>query len=73
MMLPRQDYYSLLGVPRNASPEEIKRAYYEAARRLHPDTNTAAGETELFLGVQQAYEVLSLPAHADNRCESFHH
>jgi len=58
-MLRSKDYYALLGVRRDASPEEIKRAYYQAAHRLHPDKNTAAGETELFLGVQQAYEVLS--------------
>jgi Ca-activated chloride channel homolog len=50
-----------LGVARDASQEDIKRAYFEAARKLHPDKNTAAGETELFLGVQQAYEVLSNP------------
>jgi Ca-activated chloride channel family protein len=61
MMLPKQDYYSLLGLTRDASQEEVKRAYFEAAQKLHPDKNTAAGETELFLGVQQAYEVLSNP------------
>ncbi|MBI5953137.1 MAG: VWA domain-containing protein [Chloroflexi bacterium] len=55
------DYYAVLGVFRDASQEEIKRAYFEAAQRLHPDKNVAAGETELFLGIQQAYEVLSNP------------
>lgn len=53
------DYYALLGVPRNAAPEEIKRAYFQAAQRLHPDKNKAPGETEFFLEIQQAYETLS--------------
>lgn len=61
MSVHQQDYYALLGIRRNASPEEIKRAYFEAAQRFHPDKNTAAGETEIFLGVQQAYEVLANP------------
>ena len=57
----QQDHYTVLGVARNASQEDIKRAYFEAAQKLHPDKNTAAGETELFLGAQQAYEALSNP------------
>jgi Ca-activated chloride channel family protein len=57
----QQDYYSLLGVNRHASPEDIKKAYLEAARQLHPDKNVAPGETEMFLGAQEAYEVLSNP------------
>jgi Ca-activated chloride channel family protein len=55
------DYYAILGILREASPEEIKRAYIEAAQRLHPDKNQAPGETEIFLEVQQAYELLSNP------------
>jgi Ca-activated chloride channel family protein len=57
----QQDYYAVLGIARDASQEEIKHAYFRAAQKLHPDKNTAAGETELFIGVQRAYEVLSNP------------
>jgi len=55
------NYYALLGIMRDASVEEIKRAYFDAAQRLHPDKNKAPGETEIFLEIQQAYEVLSNP------------
>lgn len=57
----KPDHYAILGVLRDATQEEIKRAYFEAAQRLHPDKNVAPGETEIFLDVQQVYEVLSNP------------
>lgn len=57
-----EDYYALLGVPRNATQEQIRRAFREAALRLHPDKNIRPGETELFLDANRAYEVLNDPA-----------
>ncbi|PKW28182.1 molecular chaperone DnaJ [Phycicoccus duodecadis] len=53
------DYYADLGVARDASPEDIKRAYRKAARRLHPDVNPGAEAEEQFKKVSQAYDVLS--------------
>jgi len=61
MASQQPDYYKILGVARDASSEEIKRAYFRAAQKLHPDKNTAAGETEMFMDVQQAYEALANP------------
>lgn len=53
------DYYSLLGLPYNATPEEIRNAYFQLARTLHPDANPDDAAKEQFLEVQKAYEVLS--------------
>ena len=53
------NYYSILGVPRDAKKEEIRKAYFSAARRLHPDKNISPGDTEFFIGAKEAYEVLS--------------
>jgi len=53
------DYYAILGIPRSASVEDIRRAYREAALRLHPDKNPGEEAAELFLQVNRAYEVLS--------------
>jgi Ca-activated chloride channel family protein len=54
--------YNRLGLPVNATTEDIRHSYREAALRLHPDTNTDPGETEIFLSIQQAYDVISDPA-----------
>src|SRR4030042_5787059 len=61
MPVKNPDYYTILGVLRQSSQEEIKRAYIEAAQRYHPDKNLAVGDTEVFLDIQQAYELLSNP------------
>ena len=53
------DYYKDLGVGRDASPEDIKRAYHRMARKLHPDVNADAESEDRFKRVSQAYDVLS--------------
>lgn len=55
------DYYDRLGIPINATEEDIRSAFRKAARRLHPDVNVDAGATEMFLGIKEAYEALIDP------------
>ena len=58
-----KDYYATLGVPKTATPEEIKRAYRKIARKCHPDLNPGDKDAEAkFKDLNEANEVLSDPA-----------
>ena len=64
MAVKFRDYYEVLGVPRTASADEIKRAYRQLARKHHPDVQPAAERSraaERFKDINEAYEVLSDP------------
>jgi DnaJ-class molecular chaperone len=58
LTMPR-DFYEVLGVPRTATADEIKRAHRKLVKEFHPDQNKSAGAAERFREVQEAYEVLS--------------
>src|SRR2546430_374703 len=61
-MANRPDYYKVLGVGKNASDEEIKKAYRKLARKHHPDQNAGDKQAEeRFKEISQAYDVLSDP------------
>ncbi|XP_026999185.2 chaperone protein dnaJ GFA2, mitochondrial isoform X2 [Tachysurus fulvidraco] len=53
------DYYSVLGVSHSASEGEIKKAFHQLARKLHPDRNHSPDAQHVFTQLAQAYEVLS--------------
>lgn len=57
--LNANDYYKVLGVDKKATAKDIKKAYYQLAKKYHPDTNKDSDSSKKFQEVSEAYEVLS--------------
>jgi molecular chaperone DnaJ len=60
-MATQRDYYDILGVPRGAADEEIKRSFRKLAQQWHPDVNTSQEADARFKEINEAYQVLSDP------------
>lgn len=58
-MTTQTDYYEVLGVPRNASSEDIKKAFRQQALKYHPDRNDEPGASDKFKQAAEAYQILS--------------
>lgn len=59
--MAKRDYYEVLGIQRNATPDEIKAAFRKLARQYHPDVSTEDNAEEHFKEINEAYSILSDP------------
>jgi molecular chaperone DnaJ len=59
MATAKRDYYDVLGISKNATQDEVKRAFRRLAMQYHPDRNKAADAEQKFKEINEAYEVLS--------------
>ena len=59
MTTSKRDYYDVLGIPRDATEEDIKKAFRKLALEFHPDRNRSEGAEDRFKEVNEAYQVLS--------------
>ena len=72
MTTKKRDYYEVLGVPRGASEEEIKKTFRKLALKYHPDRNKDKGAEEKFKEINEAYQVLS-DSSLRNKYDQFGH
>ena len=57
--MSKKDYYDILGVARNASKDDLKKAYRKLALKFHPDKNKEPGAEEKFKQINEAYSILA--------------
>lgn len=68
-----ENLYNVLGVPPNASDDDIKKVYRSLAMRFHPDRNAAPGAEVRFKSIAKAYDILSDPAKRAEYDQSVNH
>ncbi|XP_029010594.1 dnaJ homolog subfamily B member 9a [Betta splendens] len=59
LILAKKDYYDILGVPKDATERQIKKAFHKLAMKYHPDKNRSPDAEVKFRGIAEAYETLS--------------